>query len=105
LLPESQKKKVDKAIKDLKGRKKAKHQYGIEACEEISYYLGIHLRKQTDRKLKITTQPQLIDQNLSDFDIDERSRIKPTSAASIRMISTYRSSCKGGFSYVFGYEC
>ena len=77
---------VTKAIEDLKNPEQAKHKYDIEDKGDIADYLGINFKRETNGKLKLT-QPQLIDQILEEIGITERTRVKPTPAASTKILT------------------
>ena len=77
---------VDQAIEDLQNPDMAKHRYDIEDRGDISDYLGINFCGEKDGTL-ILTQPQLIDQILEEVGIDANVRMKPTPAASTKLLA------------------
>ena len=79
------KKGIDKAIKDLGNKSKAKNKYNIDDQGDITDYLGINFDMQSDGSLKLW-QPHLIDQILDEVGITDDDKPKPTPTASTKIL-------------------
>ena len=76
---------IDKAIRDLKNKKKAKQHFVIDDQGDITDYLGINFDTLEDGSLKLW-QPHLINQIVEELGINPRETPKVTPALSSRIL-------------------
>ena len=80
---------IDKAIRDLKNKKKAKQSFNMEDQGDITDYLGINFDKLPNGNIKMW-QPHLIEQIVKEVGINPREKMKVTPAMSTKILGRYK---------------
>ena len=78
-------KAIDKAIKDLRSKRKTKRKLVLDNQGDIKDYLGINFERLQDGRIKLT-QPQIITNILEELGIDNRWTAKQTAASSTKIL-------------------